>query len=141
MDTFQGYVAPHPNAIRRSLKRLQHFHYACLFKRLRDVESLSLTCDFWSNRNSKSFFVLTGHFISPQFKLEGTVLDVSHFSEEYSADKIANHFQLKLEKLNIFNRIAAITCDGASNLKKALLNIGDIKSYMVHWSSIAFDYC
>ena len=119
-----GYVAPHSSTIRRSLKRLQLVHQARLVERLQHIDSISLTCDFWSNRSSKSFFVLTGHFISTRFKLKRTVLDFSHFPEHHSADEIAHTLRSKLRKLNIVDRTVSMTCDGASNLKKALSNVG-----------------
>ena len=119
-------MAPHSTTIRRSLKRLQLVHHAHLVDRLQDVESLSLTLDFWSNRHSKSFFVVTGHFISSNFELSSTVLDFSHFSEEHSADKIANTLSSKLNRLNVLSRVVAVTCDGARNLKKALPSVGVI---------------
>lgn len=110
--------------MRRTLKRLQLVHQARLVEGLQAIESISLTCDFWSNRNSKSFFVLTGHFISSRFELKRTVLDFSHFPEHHTADQIATTLRLKLRKLNILDRIVSMTCDGASNLKKAVSNVG-----------------
>lgn len=124
MAFITGYVAPHSTTVRRSLKRLQLVHQARLVERLQYIDSISLTCDFWSNRSSKSFFVLTGHFISKRFELKRTVLDFSHFPEHHSADEIAHTLRSKLRKLNILDRIVSLTCDGASNLKKALSNVG-----------------
>ena len=52
------------------------------------------------------------------------MLDFSHFPEHHSADQIATTLRLKLRKLNILDRIVSMTCDGASNLRKALSNVG-----------------
>ena len=117
-------MAPHSSTIRRSLKRLHVLHRARLVERLQNIESISLTCDFWTNRNSKSFFVITGHFISTDFELKRTVLDFSHFPERHTADQIANTLRSKLQNLKILDRVVSVTCDGAKNLEKALPNAG-----------------
>ena len=51
------------------------------------------------------------------------MLDFAHFPEHHSADEIAHTLRLKLRKLNILDRLVSMTCDGASNLKKALSNV------------------
>ena len=86
------------------------------------MEWLSITCDFWSNRVAKSFLVLTGHYLTPTFELKNIILDSSHFDQRHFADKIADEIHSKLDKLGVLNAVTAVTCDGASNMKKAFQN-------------------
>lgn len=80
---------------------------------------MSITCDFWSNRSSHSFLVLTGHFITSSFELKSTVLDFSHFDQQHTSEKISTVIHSKLNKLNLIGVVIAVTCDGAANMKKA----------------------
>ena len=112
--------------MRRSLKQLHKIHIVRLTERLHDVEWLSITCDFWSNRVAKSFLVLTGHYLTPTFKLKNIILDFSHFDQRYFAENIADEIYSKLDKLGVLDAVTAVTCDGASNMKKAFQNLTDV---------------
>ena len=121
-----GYVAPHPSTVRRSLKQLYKFHSVRLTERLHEVEWLSITCDFWTNRVAKSFLVLTGHYLSSTFELKNIILNFSHFDQRHFADNIADEIHSKLGKLGVLKAVTAVTCDGASNMKKAFENFTNI---------------
>jgi hypothetical protein len=114
-----GYVSPHPNTVRRSLKHLCTVHRGRLIEQLRGVEWMSITCDFWSNRLAQSFLVLTGHYLSATFQLNNVILDFVHFEQRHLAENIASTIHSKFEKLGILNAVSSVTCDGASNMKKA----------------------
>lgn len=86
---------------------------------MQKAEYISITCDFWSNRTSKSFLVMTGHYLSESFELDSTVIDFSHFQQRHFSENISNDIYQKLDLLNILDRVTAVTCDGASNMKKA----------------------
>ncbi|CAF1543957.1 unnamed protein product [Adineta ricciae] len=121
-----GYVPPHSNTVRRSLKQLYKIHRARLVERLRGVEWISITCDFWSNRLAQSFLVLTGHYLSSTFELNNVILDFVHFEQRHLAENIAGTIQSKLEKLGILNAVSSVTCDGASNMKKTFDKLTNI---------------
>lgn len=114
-----GYVSPHPNTVRRSLKHLCTVHRGRLIEQLRGVEWMSIACDFWSNRLAQSFLVLTGHYLSATFELNNVILDFVHFEQRHLAENIASTIHSKFEKLGILNAVSSVTCDGASNMKKA----------------------
>ena len=101
-------------------------HTVRLVKRLRDVEWLLITCDFWSNRVAKSFLVPTGHYLTSTFEMKNVILDFSHFDQRHFADNIADEIHSKLDRLGILNAVTAVTCDGASNMKKAFQNFTHI---------------
>lgn len=97
-----------------------------MIEKLKHVEYISITCDFWSNRSSKSFLVMTGHYLSATFELYSTVIDFSYFEQRHFAECIANEICNKLNHLSILDRVTAVTCDGAANMKKALDQFGAV---------------
>ena len=97
-----------------------------LYEKLQGVEFMSITCDFWSNRSSKSFLVMTGHYLSRSFELHSTILDFSHLEQRHFSENIANAIYMKLDRLNVLDCVKAVTCDGASNMKKAFDHVGII---------------
>lgn len=123
---FIGYIPPHANTVRRQIKQLNSLHHFNLIEKLKLVEHISITCDFWSNRSSKSFLVMTGHYLSASFELYSTVIDFSYFEQRHFAECIANEICKKLNRLNILDRVTAVTCDGAANMKKALDQFGAV---------------
>ncbi|CAF1587866.1 unnamed protein product [Rotaria magnacalcarata] len=56
-----GYKAPHRNFVVKKLKRLNEQHTAQKKVEFEEAKLLSITCDFWTNRQQKSFLVITGH--------------------------------------------------------------------------------
>jgi hypothetical protein len=116
---FSVYVAPHPNTVRRSLQQLYQVHRARLKEKLQNMDWMSITCGFWSIRSSKSFLVLTCHYLSSKFELNNFILNFYCFDERHLGDKIANTIHSKLEQLGVLSNVTAVPFDGASNMKKA----------------------
>lgn len=105
---------------------MNNIHHFNLIEKLQKAEHMSITCDFWSNRTSKSFLVMTGHYLSNSFELYSTVIDFSHFQERHFSENIMNYIYKKLDRLNVLGRVSAVTCDGASNMKKAFDTFGAV---------------
>ncbi|CAF1541267.1 unnamed protein product [Adineta ricciae] len=124
--TVPGYKPPHSNTVRRWIKHLSTIHRSSLSEKLQNVEYMSITCDFWSNRSSKSFLVMTGHYLSKSFELNSTVIDFSHFEQRHFSDNVANVIYEKLDRLNVLGSVTAVTCDGASNMRKAFETLGTL---------------
>ena len=90
-----------------------------MIEKLKKIEYRSITCDFWSNRSSKSFLAMAGHYISESFELNSTVIDFSHFEQRHFSENITDVIHTKLDRLNVLDCVTAVTCDGASNMKRA----------------------
>lgn len=120
-----GYKPVHRNIVTRRLHQLHQEHLANLIDELKSIDTISITTDFWTDRNSRSFLVLTGHYCTRYFELKSKVLSFSQFSHRHTSVQIASCIHSKLEKLNITTKINRIITDGANNMKLAveLLNL------------------
>ena len=83
---------------------------------LSDVSDIAITVDFWSDKKVKSYMVLTGHFISEDFKSHSTILQFSSFDQRHFSHLIDKEIEKQLVDLNIFHKITTITCDNAPNM-------------------------
>ncbi|CAF1544455.1 unnamed protein product [Didymodactylos carnosus] len=104
--------------LKKNLKRLKNLHTNKLILELKDVETINITTDFWSNRSNQSFMVLTDHYYSNDLDLKSTILHYSSFSQSHTARNIANAIKSKLQELRIYHKIHCIVCDGAPNMLK-----------------------
>lgn len=66
----------------------------------------------------KSYLCMTGHFfLGEQFK--STVLAFNIFKQRHTSDNISQIIQEQFRKLKIEQKVSTITCDDASNMKRA----------------------
>lgn len=123
-----GYIPPHRNTVQRNSKRLESKHKLLLIKELTTIQSLGITCDFWSDKRLQSYMCLTGHYISPNNQFISTILSFTSFHQRHFSSNISMIIKNELKELNIFEKTRSVTTDGAANMLKAgeLLG-GDIK--------------
>ncbi|CAF3882952.1 unnamed protein product [Rotaria sp. Silwood1] len=115
------YEPPNRFAVVRHLKRLNVFHHKQLIDQLTSVNNISLTMDLWSNRQMRSFLVITGHYFAEnKFDLQSTVLSFSTFDKQHAAVEISRTLQSKLKELNILQKVVGVTCDGGKNIIRAI---------------------
>lgn len=117
LNFYLGYAPPHRNTVQRRLKRLHSDHKTTLIKQLSKVDSIAVTCDFWSDKRLFSYMCLTGHFKKGN-KLISKVLSFSWFHHRHTSKNISMIIKRELKELNIYEKIRSITTDGASNMKK-----------------------
>ncbi|CAF0857088.1 unnamed protein product [Didymodactylos carnosus] len=120
-----GYIAPHRNTIQRNLEGLYNYHYAKLAQQLKEVNYISLTCDFWSDRRLQSYLVITGHFVDVNFKLASKIICFTQFRHRHMSKTIAETIIEKLKNLGVYEKITSITCDNASNMVKMFDSLRD----------------
>lgn len=120
-----GYEPPSRYMVTRFLKRLYAFHHKKLIDDLTAIDHISITFDFWSNRQAKSFLVITGHYFGiDSFSLQSKVLNFSTFDKQHKANEISQIVQAKLKELNVLHKVFRVTTDGAKNMVRAIDNIG-----------------
>ncbi|CAF4511144.1 unnamed protein product, partial [Rotaria sp. Silwood2] len=118
------YEPPNRFAVVRHLKHLNVFHHKQLIDQLTSVNNISLTMDLWSNRQMRSFLVITGHyFAANKFDLQSTVLSFSTFDKQHAAVEISRTLQSKLKELNILQKVVGVTCDGGKNIIRAIADL------------------
>lgn len=115
-----GYQPPVRRTVQHHVKRLYNEHVDLLSKKLKKVQSISLTTDLWSDKQLTSYLGLTGHFLNDSGQLTSTVLLFKVFRQRHSAEKIGKTLEKAFDQLKIRDKINSITCDGAANVCKAV---------------------
>ncbi|CAF3428308.1 unnamed protein product [Rotaria socialis] len=124
----EGYVPPHRNTVQRNLKQFESEQKELLIKELANVQSLGITCDFWSDKRLQSYMCLTGHYISSNNQFISKILSFTSFHHRHFSSNISMIIKNELKELNIFEKTRSITTDGAANMLKAAQMLGgDIK--------------
>ncbi|CAF2061700.1 unnamed protein product [Rotaria magnacalcarata] len=124
----EGYVPPHRNTVQRNLKQFESEQKELLIKELANVQSLGITCDFWSDKRRQSYMCLTGHYISSNNQFISKILSFTSFHHRHFSSNISMIIKNELKELNIFEKTRSITTDGAANMLKAAQMLGgDIK--------------
>lgn len=120
-----GYSPPHRNHVSEQMEVLYHKHYQLLKEELKQVHGLSITFDFWSNRQMQSFLCITGHWLTDSIDPVSKVIDFSMFIYRHTGLDIARVVKEKLVALDIDEKIVCITCDGAQNMIAACYYLND----------------
>jgi hypothetical protein len=119
-----GYDPPTRFSVVRHLKRLHKFHFNKLIDDLALVDNISITLDLWSNKQMRSFLVITGHYFpNNSFNLQSTVLNFSSFNIHHQAVDILRVLQEKLKELNILHKVVGVTADGGRNVVRAICDL------------------
>ena len=117
--SFLGYKPPSRRTVQRQLKRLYKKHTRLLIAELKHIDTLAVTTDLWSDKKMNSYMCLTGHYINSDSKLVSKVLSFTAFPERHRFGQISHTIKKELKRLQVYDKIHTITCDGAANIKKA----------------------
>ena len=101
----------------KQLKRLTEHHTTQTKVEFKETTSVSVTCDFWKNRQQQSFVVLTGHYVDRKFNEYAKILKFLTFDGRHFSVLIAQEIEKQLINLGLFDKLVTITCDGASNMR------------------------
>ncbi|CAF4694078.1 unnamed protein product, partial [Rotaria magnacalcarata] len=113
------YTPPHRNQVASKLKILNNYHHKLLKQELQKVEQLGLTFDFLTSRRSISFLCITRHWFQDDFPYISKIIDFSYSNERHTGINISSLLTNRLTALNINDKAASITCDGAENMSAA----------------------
>ena len=94
------------------------------------INKISITCDFWSDRSSKSYLCITGHYVTYEFDHISTILSFDSFFDRHFGIRIAKIIKEKLSNLNLINNLVSFTTDGAANMRTMCEHLKDIQ---FHW--------
>ena len=109
--------------MQRQLKRLNSNHTQLLLTELKNVDTLAVTTDLWSDKKLNSYMCLTGHFINSDTKLASKILSFTVFPERHTGDQISYTIKKELKRLQVYEKTNVITCDGASNMRKSFTTL------------------
>lgn len=114
-----GFVAPHRATVRRWLESMYVQHRAEMRNALAGVSHVALTCDLWTNTNGFSFICITGHVFNRLFELVPLVLGFRRLHGPHLAKTLRKYIMYELNKLEIKDKVCAITTDNGSDIKCA----------------------
>lgn len=100
--------------------------YDDLKKKLRDklekVSSVNLTIDLWSNRQMRSYFGITGHYISNEWNLESFVLGCNRVVGRHTAENLMLWYDEIVSDFCISKKVKHVITDSATNIKSIYIS-------------------
>ena len=90
-----------------------------LLGELAEVETCSITTDFWSSCNSESYVTITCHYLTSSWELKSRVLTTYQVKMGHTAENIAAELLKVAQAWKIDNKISSIVTDSAANMKAA----------------------
>ncbi|CAF2116919.1 unnamed protein product [Rotaria magnacalcarata] len=123
-ELIPGYEPPTRYSVARQLKRLYKLYLKKLIDDLALIGDISITLDLCSNKQMRSFLVITGHYFPKNgFDLQSTVLNFSTFNVHHTSVDILRVLQEKLKELDILHKVVRVTSDGGRNVVRAVRNL------------------
>lgn len=86
---------------------------------LERVHSLTLTIDCWSDRRSRGFLGITGHFIDEQMLPQAYLIDFVRLKSPHTGENIQRATEYVLDRFNIREKVYRIITDNAASMIKA----------------------
>lgn len=111
----------------RRLAILYKYHQKNLKKEMSTVNCCSLTCDFWCDKSLKSFLCLTTHYFTDEGDYKSIILSFTAFHERHVSARIAKTIQEKLREFDIYDKVVAMTTDGANNMQAIIHHLNNDK--------------
>ena len=115
------YQLPSRQTVMRNLMPMKYQECAeSLLHVIEDIESCSLTTDFWTSRANESFITVSCHFIDQEWVLKSYILCTHRVTGSHNAVKIASELQNIASKWKITEKISCIVTDNAANMVAAV---------------------
>jgi BED zinc finger len=86
---------------------------------LEKINSLTLTIDCWSDRRSRGFLGITGHFIDEQMLPQAYLIDFVRLKSPHTGENIQRATEYVLDRFNIKEKVYRIVTDNAASMIKA----------------------
>lgn len=115
-----SYVPPVSNTIRKYLKLQYTAEKTKLAEELGDQVAVAITSDCWtSHKKSQSFITTTAHYIDTNWIMRHPVLATRRIIGQHTGEVISSVLGDITKEFNIHHKVAGLTTDNASNMKKA----------------------
>ena len=86
---------------------------------LEKISHLTLTIDCWSDRRSRGFLGITGHFIDEQMLPQAYLIDFVRLKSPHTGENIQRATECVLDRFNIREKVYRIITDNAASMIKA----------------------
>ena len=87
-----------------------------LHQQLEEVETCSITTDFWSSCNAQSYITVTCHYFNQSWELKSCVLATCQVKMDHTAENIKTELKRITGEWNITDKISCIVTDSAANM-------------------------
>jgi hypothetical protein len=113
------YIPPCYATITESIHSMYLERKEQLKSRLANVAAVSLTADFWSSIQNRSYIGVTVHFVE-EWTLHSKVLDVFEVSESHTAEACGRILTNVAVDWNITSKVLTIVTDRGRNIVKGV---------------------
>ena len=86
---------------------------------LQNIETCSITTDFWSSSNAESYITVTCHFLNDCWELKSCILTTYQVTMSHTAENIAAELKQIADDWGIDEKISCIVTDSAANMLAA----------------------
>ena len=101
---------------------------------MKDLTSVYVTVDIWTNRQMHSFIGFTAHFVDNDFDLKSHLLCCEHFTERHTTVNTASRYENVVMTYPIDGKVRRIISDNASLMKKAIeFSFTDMKVFILFY--------
>ena len=91
----ENYAIPHRQTIKEThLPFKEKLIVNSITTETKDLTSVYVTVNIWTNRQMRSFIGFTAHFVDNDFDLKSRLLCCEHFAERHTAVNIANRLKM-----------------------------------------------
>ena len=120
-----AYTHPVANTVKKYLN-LEYFSAKTkLQTELKEQEAVALTSDFWRSGFNQSYITVTAHYIDINWIMKQPVLTTRRVANQHTGKLINSVLNDIRGEFCIHDKVAGLTTDNASNMKKA----GSLQSF------------
>lgn len=119
---------PDEKGIKKVIYKAYNFTLPTMIEKIKvDAKSVSITTDMWTARSGQGYIGVTCSYIDAKFNLNEITLTVNYVRYPHTAQHIAESLEETFNEWNLREKVFTITTDNASNMKKAIADMNNIR--------------
>ncbi|CAM4975576.1 unnamed protein product [Rotaria socialis] len=111
-----GYVGPHANMVRQTMKHLYTNKLAQLREDLKEIPYVSLTTDLCRRPKKHHYLCVTIHYVDTNYLNVSKVLSFRRFHGRHFGQRVRNHLVRIVNKFQLESKIVAIVSDNGGDM-------------------------
>jgi len=88
------------------------------------VDAVTLTTDSWTSATTENYLAVTAYYLDRDYTLRSCVLECVKFSEQHTADNLANELLRVTREWKVENKVVVVVTDNAANIVSAVKKAG-----------------
>ncbi|CAF4876508.1 unnamed protein product, partial [Rotaria sp. Silwood1] len=114
-----GYVGPHENTVRTTIKNLYSTKLSELQEELKQVHDVCLTADLWRRPKQNHYLCVTVHYLGRNYRNISKVLSFRRFHGRHLSTRIRRHLTRVVNRFELQSKIVAFVTDNGSDMRAA----------------------